>query len=117
MPLFLKKQGRETILTVLSLKDKQSVKTFKVIGEKAMVTQLVWSQDGKNLAYILADGEFQNNALWQPPLNKRSAQQIADLGDAEISELFGFALSPSGKHFAIVQGSWKHDAVLLKGLK
>jgi Tol biopolymer transport system component len=114
---FAERHGDEGNLTVASLKDKQIVKVFKIVGEKVILTQLAWSPDGRNLEYISADGEFKNNALWRQPLDGRSARKIADLGDAEISELFGFALAPDGKHFAVAQGGWKHDAVLLKGLK
>jgi Tol biopolymer transport system component len=87
------------------------------VDEKAKLVQLAWTRDGKNLTYILANSKFENNTLWLQPLDEETPQQIADLRDEEISELSGFALSPDGKSFAVVQGGWKHDAVLLKGLK
>jgi len=114
---FPESQGEETILTIISLDDKQTIKTFKTADGKAKLIQFAWSQDGKTLAYILADGEFENNTLWRQPIDRESPQKIADLGDEEITGMSGFALSPDGKNYAVVQGRWKHDAVLLKGLK
>jgi len=114
---FLEKQGEENVLMIVSLANGQTNKTFKLVDGNAGLVELKWSRDGENLAYILADNEFKNNTLWFQPLNEETPRQIADLGDEEISELSGFALSPDGKNFAVVQGGWKHDVVLLKGLK
>ncbi len=114
---FSEKKGEQRILTIVLLADGRTIKTFRLADGKARLTGLAWSRDGKNLAYVLADSEFENNTLWLQPLNADTPRKIADLGDEEISELTGFALAPDGKSFAVVQGSWKHDAVLLKGLK
>ena len=115
---FAEKQSEEIILKIISLDHKKTIKTFKAADGKIILNQLVWSQDGKNLAYVLADSEFENNAVWLQPLDgEQSPRQIADVGDEEISEMSGFALAPDGKSFAVAQGGWKHDAVLLKGLK
>jgi hypothetical protein len=35
----------------------------------------------------------------------------------EIGEVSSLSVSPDGKTAAIVQGGWKYDAVLIKGLK
>ncbi|MDQ3064556.1 MAG: hypothetical protein M3R14_17090 [Acidobacteriota bacterium] len=76
--------------------------------------ELDWLPDGKSLAYVRADNELDNYTLWLQPLDAETSQKIADLGDEHINSL---ALSQDGKSFAVVQGGWKHDAVLLKGLR
>lgn len=113
---FSEKQGEENVLTVISLADGQPIKTFKFAAPKSNLIKLIWSAEGKYLAYILADGEYQNNTLWFQPLDQISPQRIADLGNEEIFG-DGFALSPDGKSFAVAQGGWRSDAVLLKGLR
>lgn len=113
---FLEEQGKENILIIVSLTDGSIVKTFKLADERANMIELKWSSDGENLAYILAVGEFENKTLWFQPLSGKVPRRIADLGDERIAYL-GFALAPDGKSFAIVKGAWKHDAVLIKGLK
>lgn len=115
---YAEKRAAETILTIVSLADGQPIKFFKAAAGKNHLYQLVWSPDGKSLAYITADADFKNNRLWRQPLGGESAPQpIAELGDEEIHEQSGFAVSPDGKNYAVAQGGWKHDAVLLKGLK
>ena len=114
---FSEKQVEEIVLKIISLADGQTIKTFKFADGRAKLVELKWSSDGEYLAYILADNEFENNVLWFQPLDEETPRQIADLGNEGISELSGFALSPDGKSFAVVQGGWKHDAVLLKGLR
>jgi len=47
-------------------------------------------------------------------LDEEKPRKIAALGDEGINS---FALAPDGKNFAVVQGGWLHDTVLLKGLK
>ncbi len=113
---FLEKQGTENILIIISLADLKTVKTFKLATEKADLIQLKWSPDGENLAYILAAAEFENKILWFQNLDGKPPRQIADLGNERMVG-FGLALAPDGKSFAVVQGGWQHDAVLLKGLR
>lgn len=50
-------------------------------------------------------------------LDSESPRQIADLSGDTVAELSAFALSADGKTFAVIKGNWKHDAVLIKGLK
>ncbi len=111
---FFEKQGEETVITIVSLGDGQIFKTFRLGDRKARLLKISWLPDGKNLAYILANSEHQNNTLWLQPLAGGTPQQITALGNEGIGY---FAVAPDGKSFAVVQGGWKHDAVLLKGLK
>ena len=78
------------------------------------MTEIAFLPDGKSLAYISADSENKNNTLSLRPLDNDKSQQLAELGDDEIMH---FALAPDGKTFAVVQGGWKHDAVLITGLR
>ncbi len=111
---FFEKRDAESVVTIVSLADGQIVKVFRLAEGKANPVDLVWSRDGKNLAYVVADAEYENNTIWLQSLDTKSPRRIADLGDANVRS---FALSPDGKSFAVVQGGWRHDAVLLRGLK
>lgn len=110
-------KGERKILNLISLAEKRSVKSFDLADQDGKLTGLVWSHDGKFLAYTLANSEFENNRLWFQQLDREKPKQIAVLGDDEMSGTSSFALSRDGKNFAVIQGSWKHDAVLLRGLK
>jgi Tol biopolymer transport system component len=113
---FSETRGDERISNILSLADGQIVKTFDLADPKSLIKCIVWMPDKKTLAYSSADRDVDNKHLWLQPLDGTSPQKFTDLGNEEISE-FGLAISPDGKTFALVQGRWLHDAVLLKGLK
>ncbi len=108
------RKGEERILTVASLVDGQAMQTFHLPDKTARILEIVWLADGESIAYTSTDNEFANNILWLQPLNGGMPEKIADLGNEETHSL---TFSPDGSKFAVVQGSWKHDAVLLKGLK
>jgi Tol biopolymer transport system component len=111
---FSEREGEERILTIVSLADGQIFKTFRLSDRKARLPEIAWSPDGKSLAYITTDSKFENNILWLQSLDGGTPQQVAALGDERIEHL---AVVPGGKSFAVAQGGWKHDAVLISGLK
>jgi eukaryotic-like serine/threonine-protein kinase len=114
---FSEKRVGATSLVIVSLADGRIIKTFTYADKFAHQgegLELGWLPDGKSLVYILADNEFDNYTLWLQPLDAETPQRITDLGEDEISSL---AVSPDGKSFAVVQGRWKADAVLIRGLR
>lgn len=112
---FEEKQDGENVLMVVRLADGRTIKTFKFADERTALINLKWSPGGDSLMYISAAGEYKNNTLWRQPLDGANPpQKIVDLGDERITAA-GFA--PDGKTFAVTKGGWRHDAVLLKGLK
>jgi hypothetical protein len=50
-------------------------------------------------------------------LDSYTPKLVADLSGEEIGEFAAFAMSDDAKQFAIIKGDWKHNAVLLRGLK
>ncbi len=114
---FAELRDKRTVITIVSLIDKKTIKTFELPNEKTEIVQSAWSPDGKSLFYISPDDKRENYLIWQQPLDGSMPVQVADLGPDEIRESRAFAISPDGKSFAVIQGSWKHDAVLLRGLK
>ena len=110
-------RGDEKYIVVVSGADGQTVKILKYPDSTLLMPELEWLPDGKSLAYVLADSEFQNNTLWIQTLDGKQPRQIADLGDEEISESGGLAFSADGNSFTVAQGGWRHDAVLITGVK
>lgn len=112
---FAEMQGDEIVLTIVSLPEGQIVKTFNLGDRKAkFLLELAWLSDGKSMAYIIAASENDNYSLWLQPLDGKVLRQIPVRGDERINS---FAFAPDGKSFIVTQGEWRHDAVLLKGLK
>ena len=114
---FSEKQGDERILIVASLADGQTVKIFHLANPKSLLSNIVWLPDGKSLGYVSTNHDYEDNALWLQTLDGKTPLRIADLGDGEAILNSGLAVSPDGKSFAVAQGRWLHDAVLLKGLR
>lgn len=109
-------EGADHVLTIVRIDDGKVVRTIRPADPRAELLNLEWSADGRELWYVSATGEYENNKLWKHSLDSGAAQKIADLGDDRITA-FGFALSPGGKNFAIAKGRWSHDAVLLRSSK
>ena len=112
---YSQRQGLETILTVASLPDGETIKTWK-IDSAPNLAHLAWPEED-HLAYVLTDDAREIGALWFQPLNADAPRMIADLSGEGIAELSAFSMSIDGSNFAIIKGSWKHDGVLLRGLK
>jgi Tol biopolymer transport system component/DNA-binding winged helix-turn-helix (wHTH) protein len=114
---FSESRDTRTVISIVSLADKQTINTFVVPNEKTGVVQSAWSADGTSLFYIAPDDRLQNYVIWKQPLDGATPIRIIDLGPEGLRETKAFAVSPDGRSFAVIQGSWKHDAVLLKGLQ
>ena len=113
---FSEQNKQEISIAVYSLADQSLVKRYKVPSAPNLA-QLTWTDDGKNLAYVLTDDKGEGGILWFQPVDDGAPRRIADLSGDEIAELASFSLSRDGKNFVIIKGKWKHDAVLLRGLK
>ena len=107
----------EDAFTIVSLTNGKTEMTIKSPDPARHPVYVVWSHDGKYLAYVLEDETHENRSLWFHDLAGDKPRRIADLRSGEISELSGLALSYDAKSFAAVQGTWNHNALLIKGLK
>lgn len=114
---FIKSPNGAQEIFINSLFDGHFKKTFKFTDSSVRITSLFWMPDGTAVAYISIDGKSKEKTLWVQPLNGKEALKIAALGAEDIVESAGIAIAPDGKFFAVAQGGWKHDAVLLKGLR
>jgi Tol biopolymer transport system component/DNA-binding winged helix-turn-helix (wHTH) protein len=112
---YSQRQGTETLLTVASFPEGEPLKMWKITAAPNLA-HLAWPQNDR-LAYVLTDDAREIGSLWLQPLNSDTPRMIADLSGEGIAELAAFSMSTDGTNFAIIKGSWKHDAVLLRGLK
>jgi Tol biopolymer transport system component/DNA-binding winged helix-turn-helix (wHTH) protein len=114
---FAEKQNENNVLVIFSLVNNVIVNRFKTAIEKSKISDIAWTPNGNNVAYIVSDSKSENNSLWIQKINGEKPQKIADFGEGAISELSSFSISPDGKYYTVSNGNWLHDAVLLKGLK
>jgi hypothetical protein len=113
---FSQRRGTETILTVASLPNGETLKTWRITSPPYLA-HLLWPREGDYLAYVLTDDPRRIGGLWFQPLNAETPRLVADLSGEAIGELAAVAISDDAKNFGVIRGNWKHDAVLLRGLK
>lgn len=111
---FADSSGGEPVVVIVSLADGQTVNTFRLNDTKSKLTEIDWTPDGKSLAYVATDGERENKILWLQTFDGEAPRRIVDFGGENV---FSLTFSPGGKQFAVVRGTWNHDAVLIKGFK
>ena len=93
------------------------LKTFRSAAPDGFFSYGIWTPDGKYLAYILTDGSETKKSVYLQPLNGEEPRKVAELSADNSFEISGFAFAPDGKSFAVAEGSWRHNAVLINGLK
>ncbi|MBK9162485.1 MAG: PD40 domain-containing protein [Acidobacteria bacterium] len=103
-------------LNVVSIDNMALVGAFELPSGSSRLVDVEWHADGKHFSYILADPATGRSTIWRQSVAGGAAVLTHDLGTDEIGEAFSFGFAPDGKSFGVIQGSWKHDAVLARGL-
>jgi WD40 repeat protein len=111
------RENDEYTFNILSLQDNHIEKTYRPAVPGTRPAYVIWSHDGNDLVYVLEDQSSENRTLWLQGMSDIEPRKIADLGNTDIFELSGFALSYDAKSFVVAQGVWNHNAVLIKGLR
>ncbi|HQU85492.1 MAG TPA: winged helix-turn-helix domain-containing protein [Pyrinomonadaceae bacterium] len=97
-------------LTVVELKTKTAVRSYPIAEGTPFVVH--WN-DAQNLVYV-TEKNGETHLIWRQSVAKDTPELLHDLGEKEVVD---FKYAPDGKTAAFIQGSWNHDAYLLKGLK
>jgi Tol biopolymer transport system component/DNA-binding winged helix-turn-helix (wHTH) protein len=113
---YLRKQADRSLLTLALLGSGKTIKSFPLADGRSEMCNIVWTPDGKNLAYIANDPESGINVLWKQPLDETAPHQIATISNDVISGAQSLAFSPDQRTLAVIGGRWRFDAVLIRGL-
>ncbi len=111
--LLRNKETNKFEIAVLSIETQKIVKNFSIPEGKSHPYFLNWTNDGKSLTYSLQDVN-DDNILWLQDLTESEPKSLFNLGNQDLMDC---KLLPNGKNYVFIRGSWKHDAVLLSGLK
>lgn len=101
----LNKEARKYRVEVRSLEDGKTINTF----DFGVNRQIVFTPDGKNLAYDLKRGDAAQIMI--QPLNGGEPYALTDFRSEEI---FDFDWSADGTRLAVILGKPLNDAVLIK---
>src|SRR5262249_55571297 len=88
------------IFRVLSLSDLKEQAVFKPADPAFNPVQMLWTRDGKNLAYVLSQDFSDNRSIWFQPLDGSKPRLIADQQMTGMAELSAFTLSYDSSRFA-----------------
>jgi Tol biopolymer transport system component len=102
------------LITIASLADGKVLHTISAAFSESHANNMAWMPDGGSILYVLPGNDEVGSSLVRHNLAEPKGVIIADLGPELI---YSVAVSPDGKSFAVVRGAWKHDMVLIRGLK
>jgi Tol biopolymer transport system component/DNA-binding winged helix-turn-helix (wHTH) protein len=114
---FEQEEADGSALTIFSVTDKKELKTLKLPNRISRTIEIEWTPDGRSLLCVVNVKDSEENILYLQPVDGGNARQVIDLGDNQTNETLGLAASPDGTKFLVIQGAWKHDVVLINGLK
>lgn len=112
----VKGDGDENVLNIASLPDGRSTSKLKLPPKSSLVIA-AWAQDGNSLVYIAFDAADNKNKLYRQNLDGSPPRKLTDVDGDTVTEFYSLSLASDEKTVLLVQGGWKHDAVLIKGLK
>lgn len=104
------------VITLASL-DTNEKRTIPFPNPTMEGRHLSWSSNGENLYAVFFDPAIKGFSVWRIPTDGSAAARLRDLNVESLGERSAFTVSPDEKYFAIAMGNWKHDAVLIRGLK
>ncbi|HSK30681.1 MAG TPA: hypothetical protein VLA17_12030, partial [Candidatus Limnocylindria bacterium] len=111
------KLGDDLAIAIYSIPDGVIRQKFGLPKKLPRLIEFAWMPDGNSLLYLMAGLDYDNNTIFQQSIDGGEPREIGSVGDEEVSEVSGLSISPDGKSVIIAQGGWKHDAVLLTGLR
>lgn len=110
---YVDRMGGKRSIKILSIPEGRELANFELVDGKGRL-ELAWLPDESAVAYTSSALEGETNTVWIQQTGGGPPRLAATLGDEEIRSL---AFTPQGDSLVFVQGSWKHDMVLLSGLE
>ncbi len=110
-------ESNSKMLGIYDATTKELLRTLPLNDQNSDVVQLSWNSDYDAVSYILREQSTRNYTVWTHQLTDEKAKQIADLGNDTLSESSRLFFSKDGSKLLACQGDWKHDVVLVKGLR
>lgn len=114
---FIERNSGETKIALFSIEERVKMLAVPLPGRGLQAKHLDWSANGSQIYAVLIDPKAKSNSVWRIPIDGSPATKIRDLNVQELGERSSFSVSPDEKYFAISLGQFKHDAVLIHGLK
>ncbi|MGB7068607.1 MAG: winged helix-turn-helix domain-containing protein [Pyrinomonadaceae bacterium] len=85
------------------------------LGSNVKVIDVGWDIEGNGLVYIAEDLMTGQKSIRFFSMGDKESRIIREIGDDEVLSFVGGRTEKGS--IAVIQGAWKHDAVLIRGLK
>ncbi len=102
---------KQTKVKIVNVDTLEVLRTFSVPSAGGMAYFLRW-QTSDTVGYSM-NAKNAEDSIWIQNINEESPRLLRTLQDDGIMDM---QFSPDG-NFGLIRGSWKHDAILLEGLK
>ena len=107
-----KDHQRKHKINIMDLGTRKILKTLDGPKGAGFVSNLRW-RNSNALGYSI-DEINAKDSIWSQNLNDNFPQLLYEFSDADIMDI---QFSADGRDIAFIRGGWRHDALLLKGLK
>ena len=97
-------------IELVDLEKRELVKTFELPDKNAHVLEHAWTGDGRSFLFLIRLGDGAKE-VWSQELAGGAPRRLKKLSSPD--QVHNFSLAPDGQRFAVVQGGWHHDAVLI----
>lgn len=109
-------KGETNVIALSDTDSGASLDSYEVGSPNSSVTNIRWSRDGKNIYYLQRAGSG-TVSVYQLNISDRNTVKIRDVEVERVIPEVGFAVSADTKNIVIASGEWRHDLVLINGLK
>jgi DNA-binding winged helix-turn-helix (wHTH) protein/Tol biopolymer transport system component len=109
-----KSKDGQTIIKVISLQSKKQLATLSPVQRQDPVWEIEWDLNGSAILYSLHDVKDRSSTVWEQPFNSRPPKRLLSINDSFIYYL---SMSRDLRSLAVVDGRWRHDAVVLNAVK
>ncbi len=109
-------EGQESVSIISALTGGPSAR-YPLPEKGAIGLHLAWSHYARTLYLLTKRNQKSELSVWKLDMNAGQFEFLRNLPTTDMGERSGFAVSPDEQTFLTVQGRWKHDLVLITGLK
>lgn len=114
MIAYQQKIGNNVVIAVSSVYDQRPKHTF-LAGVNDQINAINWSEDGGDIYYLQSTPGVAT--IFRQPINASEPIKIRDTPIKKDLTEKCLAVSYDGRQMTVVSGEWKHDLVLISGLK
>ena len=109
-----KSKNGQTVIKVISLQSGEQLAAFASVQKQDPVWEIEWTPDGSAVLYSQHEVKDRSSTVWEQLSNGGPPKRLLSIYDSFIYYL---SMSRDLRSLAVVDGRWRHDAVVLNAVK